>query len=270
VVPTPSSLRSPCGDQRYAHVRAARRPARRDRPRRRRPARPPDPCSCRTTRRPAPLRGLRGRGVGEGRPTVELVDLLCFGRPARLVWHKHRWCCPASTCPAGSWTGQDPRIGAARLAMTDRAGRWATAQVGRHGRTVNEVAGELGCDWHTVNDAVLAYGTPLVDDPDRIGEVTALRTHQARRRPHGGCLNRASSRPRAVQPRQAHRPQAAPPRSLGTRLQPSQQLPARPHGTHPPQTRTRPLPTPLLPHRTRHGLPLRHRRAMTRPGQGRR
>ena len=32
----------------------------------------------------------------------------------------------------------------------------------------------LGCDWHTVNDAVIAYGTALVDDPDRIGEVTAL------------------------------------------------------------------------------------------------
>jgi hypothetical protein len=28
--------------------------------------------------------------------------------------------------------------------MTDRAGRWVTEQVGRHGRTVNEVAVELG------------------------------------------------------------------------------------------------------------------------------
>jgi transposase len=26
----------------------------------------------------------------KGRPSVELVDLPCFGRPARLVWHKHR------------------------------------------------------------------------------------------------------------------------------------------------------------------------------------
>jgi transposase len=108
------------------------------------------------------------------RPVVELVDLPCFGRPARLVWHKHRWCCPASTCPVASWTGQDWRIAAARLAMTDRAGRWVTVQVGRHGRTVNEVAGELGCDWHTVNDAVIAYGTALVDDPNRIGQVTAV------------------------------------------------------------------------------------------------
>ena len=39
---------------------------------------------------------------------------------------------------------------------------------------MNEVAIELGCDWHTDNDAVIAYGTVLVDDPDRIGHPTAL------------------------------------------------------------------------------------------------
>ena len=50
-----------------------------------------------------------------------------------------------------------------------------TEQVGRCGRTVNEIADELGCDWHTVNDAVIAYGTALVDDdPERIGEPTAV------------------------------------------------------------------------------------------------
>ncbi|MEX0706017.1 MAG: transposase, partial [Nitriliruptoraceae bacterium] len=66
------------------------------------------------------------------------------------------------------------RIVASRLRLTDRAGRWATYQVGCHGRTVSEVAKDLGCAWHTVNDAVVAYGTRLVDDPDRIGVVTAL------------------------------------------------------------------------------------------------
>ena len=39
---------------------------------------------------------------------------------------------------------------------------------------MSAVASELGCDWHSVMDAVVAYGTPLIDDPDRIGEVTAL------------------------------------------------------------------------------------------------
>ena len=112
--------------------------------------------------------------VVKDRPVVVLVDLPVFGRPARLVWRKHRWGCPDNTCPTGTWTGQEPQIAAARLALTDRAGRWVTFQVGKHGRTVNEVAQDLGCDWHTVNDAVIAYGSVLVDDEDRIGDVEAL------------------------------------------------------------------------------------------------
>jgi transposase len=40
---------------------------------------------------------------------------------------------------------------------------------------VAEVARELGCDWHTVNDTVIAYGSALVNDADRIpAEVAAL------------------------------------------------------------------------------------------------
>lgn len=120
-------------------------------------------------------RSCASAAVVKDRPVVELVDLPCFGRPTRLVWHKRRWSCPNAGCTTGSWTETMPAIAAARLVMTDRAGRWVTEQVGRHGRTVNEVASELGCAWHTVNDAVLAYGEALVDDdPDRIGAPTAL------------------------------------------------------------------------------------------------
>jgi transposase len=109
------------------------------------------------------------------RPVIELVDLPSFGRPTRLLWHKRRWRCLEESCPAKTWTEVDVRIGAARMALSDRAGRWVTEQVGRHARSVNEVAVELACDWHTVNDTVLAYGTALVDDdPDRFGVVTAL------------------------------------------------------------------------------------------------
>jgi transposase len=108
------------------------------------------------------------------RPVVELVDLSCFGRPARLVWHKRRWCCANVSCAVGSWTEDAPGIASPRLTLTDRAGRWVTEQVGRWGRTVNELAVELDADWHTINDAVVAYGTPLVDDPARIGSVRAL------------------------------------------------------------------------------------------------
>lgn len=127
------------------------------------------------TREPRPsCPGCGGDVVIKDRPAVELVDLAVFGRRARLVWRKHRWGCPSPICAVGSWTGEHPAIAAPRLGMTDRAGRWVTEQVGRHGRTVNEVALELGCDWHTINDTVLAYGTPLIEDPARIGEPTAL------------------------------------------------------------------------------------------------
>lgn len=115
------------------------------------------------------------RAVVKDRPPVEFVDLPCFGRRTRLVWHKHRWCCRAAECPGGSWTVLDDRIAAARCALSDRAARWATRQVGRLGRSVNEVAGELGCDWHTVNDALVAYGEALLEaDTDRVGDVEAL------------------------------------------------------------------------------------------------
>jgi hypothetical protein len=35
--------------------------------------------------------GRVGRCGYTSRHVVELVDLRCFGRPARLVWHKVRW-----------------------------------------------------------------------------------------------------------------------------------------------------------------------------------
>lgn len=114
-------------------------------------------------------------GGWKERRRVELVDLACFGRPVRLVWHKHRWTCPNPACGRGSWTSQDTRIAPVRGGMTVRAGRWVTIEVGRDGRTVSELARELDCDWHTVNDTVIAYGTALLDaDTARIGQVTAL------------------------------------------------------------------------------------------------
>ena len=51
------------------------------------------------------------------RPVVELVDLPCFGPSTRPVWHKRRWSCLEETCSTGSWTEDNVRIGAARMAM---------------------------------------------------------------------------------------------------------------------------------------------------------
>ncbi|MGH8995512.1 MAG: ISL3 family transposase, partial [Acidimicrobiales bacterium] len=55
-----------------------------------------------------------------------------------------------------------------------RAAKWATVQVGI-GRTVSEVAGELACDWHTVNDAVSTYGRALLEaDRKRMNQTSAI------------------------------------------------------------------------------------------------
>ena len=128
-----------------------------------------------TRRAPRPTCGRCGGGVHDhGRRDVALVDLPVFGRPARLVWSKQRWRCPNPDCAVGTWTEVDERIAPARAAITDRAGRWATFQVGRHGRSVAEVAADLACDWHTIMDAVVIFGTPLIDDPNRFGDIDAL------------------------------------------------------------------------------------------------
>ena len=137
-----------------------------------------------------------GRVWVKDRPVVELVDLPCFGRRTRLVWRKHRWRCPSGSCSVGSWTEDVPAIAAARLAMTDRAGRWATEQTGRCGRTIEDVAADLGADWHTVNDAVVAYGAPLVDDVGRFGTVTALGLDPAPRRGSPSGAERHARPPR--------------------------------------------------------------------------
>ena len=110
-------------------------------------------------------------GLPERVQILGLVDLASFGQPMRLVWIKQRWRC--STC-GRSVTERDPEIGSPRCAMTTRAAKTATLQVGRHGRSVSEVATDLGCDWHTVMNAVVMFGTPLVEDPNRIGAVTAI------------------------------------------------------------------------------------------------
>ena len=128
----------------------------------------------RTRRRPA-CGGCGGAVWSKGSAPVRLVDLAAFGRPVRLVWHKWRWCCPASGCGVRSFTEIAEEIAPARAALTTRAGRWATIAVGRDAHPVSDVAGELGCDWHTVNRAEVAWGEALLAaDCDRVGTVEAL------------------------------------------------------------------------------------------------
>lgn len=128
----------------------------------------------RTRRERAACSGCGTPAHDHGRREVALIDLPVFGRPTRLVWQKQRWRCPSSACPMGTWSEQDPLIASARGALTTRAARWATLQVGRHGRAVSEVAEDLACDWHTVMDAVAIYGEVLLGDPKRFGTVVAV------------------------------------------------------------------------------------------------
>ncbi|MGH9305353.1 MAG: ISL3 family transposase [Acidimicrobiales bacterium] len=108
------------------------------------------------------------------RPVVRYTDLRVYGAPMHLAWKKHRMKCPNAACAKGTWVLQDHRIAAKNCLLTTRAAKWATLQVGT-GRTVSEVAAELDCDWHTVNNALTTYGSALIAaDRKRLNQTTAI------------------------------------------------------------------------------------------------
>jgi transposase len=113
------------------------------------------------------------RAEAHERKTVEVRDLACFGRPARLVWRKRRWRCVEEACDAKTWTERSEHVDA-QAVITRRAGMEACRQVGEHARPVSQVASEFGVCWWTVMNAVVEHGTPLVDDPERVGRVRQL------------------------------------------------------------------------------------------------
>ena len=108
------------------------------------------------------------------RPRVRYIDLPVYGSPMRLCWKKHRMRCANRRCAKRSWVLSDHRIAAKNCLLTTRAAKWATRQIG-DGRTVKEVAAELACDWHTVNDAVTTYGEALLEaDRKRLNKTSAI------------------------------------------------------------------------------------------------
>jgi transposase len=120
--------------------------------------------------------GCAGCGVraeAQDRMTVEIRDLPAFGRPARLVWRKRRWRCREPLCAARTWTETSEHV-SSRAVLTMRAGAEACRQVGENARPVSELADELGVCWWTIMTAVDEHGRPLIEDPDRVGDVTAL------------------------------------------------------------------------------------------------
>ena len=117
--------------------------------------------------------GCGTRAEAQDRMPVSIRDLACFGRPARLVWHKRRWRCTDGDCDARTWTETSTHV-SSRTILTRRAGVEACRQVGMNARPVAGLARELGVCWSTVMDAVVEHGTPLVDDPSRVGPVAML------------------------------------------------------------------------------------------------
>ena len=113
------------------------------------------------------------RAEAHDRMPIEIRDLSCFGRPARLVWRKRRWRCRDHACDARTWTERSDHVEAQRV-ITRRAGMEACRQVGELARPVSSVADEFGVCWWTVMNAVVEHGAPLVDDPDRVGPVRQL------------------------------------------------------------------------------------------------
>ena len=118
--------------------------------------------------------GCGGATQVKERPVVRYIDLPVFGVPMQLAWKKHRLRCVRSDCAKKTFSLGDHRIAAKNCLLTTRAAKWATEQVGT-GRTVKEVAAELACDWHTVNDAVTTYGKALLEaDRKRMNKTTAI------------------------------------------------------------------------------------------------
>lgn len=117
--------------------------------------------------------GCGTRAESHDRVEVAVRDLPCFGRPARLVWWKRRWRCREPLCEVKTWTETSEHLGA-QVVLTRRAGAEACRQVGELARPVSKVAAEFGVCWWTIMNAVIEHGTPLVDDPARIGRVRQL------------------------------------------------------------------------------------------------
>ena len=117
--------------------------------------------------------GCGMRAESQDRVEVAIRDLPCFGRPARLVWRKRRWRCREPGCDHKTWTERSQHLDA-QVVLTRRAGAEACRQVGELARPVSRVAEEFGVCWWTVMNAVIEHGTPLVDDPGRVGRVRQL------------------------------------------------------------------------------------------------
>src|SRR5215212_2075979 len=106
------------------------------------------------------------------RPTW-VRDLPAGDRAVTLVWVKRIWRCVHLECEQQTWTESYPQI-RPRASWTERARKQACRRVGREGHSVAAVARDFGVGWAAVMAAVIEYGYPLIEHPDRIDGVAAV------------------------------------------------------------------------------------------------
>ena len=113
------------------------------------------------------------RATGNGRRRVKVRDLAVSGRPAVVVWRKRTWVCHDADCEGKSFSETTDAVGP-RAVLSERGRAEICRRVGEDGDSVAAAARDFGVGWATAMAAVVDYGTPLVDDPDRVGPVRAL------------------------------------------------------------------------------------------------
>lgn len=124
-------------------------------------------------RRHEVCRRCAARVVVKDRRWVTVRDLPAGGRPVVLRWRKRVFACRNIACRVKTFTETSPWI-APRAVLTARARRWAFEQVGRQDRTVSAVAADLSVSWGTIMTIVEQLGYPVIDDPARLAEVSAI------------------------------------------------------------------------------------------------
>jgi len=107
------------------------------------------------------------------RRTVTVRDLPAGGTPVIIRWRKRIFECRYALCEKKTWTEHHDAI-ASRAVLTERARQWGFEQVGFHDRAVSVVADQLGVAWHTIMTQVTDRGKPLVEDPKRLENVSAI------------------------------------------------------------------------------------------------
>ena len=111
--------------------------------------------------------------VGHGRRVQVLHDAPCFGRPARVRWHKRVWRCREPACPRSTWTERHS-LAAPRAKLTARATAWALEALRHDDTTVSAVARHLGVAWDTCWAAVQHAARQRVQRRERVMGVRTI------------------------------------------------------------------------------------------------